>query len=298
MSEDHHKHSIENTSTGCLMLTMALNFIITITELIGGILSGSLSLMSDALHNFSDGFAIIVSYIAIRLNKRPRTKKFTFGLKRAEIIAAIFNASTLIIISFFLIKEAYQRFINPEPISGSLMIIVAGIGLAANVAGSLLLHRGSKESMNIRSVYLHLFGDAISSLTVILGGIFIKFFAIYWIDPLLTVLIAIYVLWGRMYIIRDAIRVVMMAAPSGISIDEIAKEIEKIDGVKNVHHVHIWEMNEKDIHFEAHVEVEDMMVSQTEAIGRSIQEMLKHKFNINHTTLQFEYNLCKSKELI
>ncbi len=163
-------------------------------------------------------------------------------------------------------KEAYIRFVSPEPVSGNLMMIIAGVGLAANVIGSLLLQRGSKGSMNIRPVYLHLFGDAVSSFAVIIGGVFIRFFNIYWLDPLLTVLIALYILWGSFRIVKDALEVVMMATPPGISIEEIGRELEKIESVKNIHHVHLWEMNEKDIHFEAHIDVEDMMVRKTESI--------------------------------
>ena len=294
-----HDHSIDNSTSGRrLFATMMLNFLITATEIIGGIWSGSLSLISDALHNFSDGIAIIISYIALRLNKLPRSAHYTFGLKRAEIIAAIINSSTLIIICFYLFREAYERFVHPHPITGALMIIVAFIGLAANIAGTLLLRKGSQNSINLRAVYLHLFSDAISSMAVILGGVAIYFYNVYWLDPLLTVFISLYILRQSYLIAREAVEVILMASPEGISPKEIERTIEAIPGVQNVHHIHLWRLDEHEIHFEAHVEIEDMQVSQTGAILNTIQQELKKNFGISHATIQFEQNQCKEKELV
>jgi len=281
-----------------LVVTMLLNFLITVVEVIGGLLSGSLSLLSDALHNFSDGIAIIISYIAIRLGKQPQTPKFTFGLKRAEILAAVINAGTLIVICFYLFKESYERFISPQQIEGGLMIGVAGIGLIANVIGTLLLKSGSRHNINIRSAYLHLLGDAISSMAVIIGGICIYFFQVYWVDPLLTILISLYILKKSVEIIKETIDVLMMGTPESISIKNIQKEIEDMPGIKNIHHVHIWGLNERVIHFEAHIDVEDMPVSQTAQLSNLIEEKLKKDHGISHTTLQFESDKCDSKKLV
>lgn len=294
-----HKHNInsEPKSTARLFITMVLNFTITIAEVIGGVMSGSLSLISDALHNFSDGIAIIIAYIAIRLGQRSKTKHYTFGLKRAEIVAAIINSATLIAISFYLIKEAYERFFQPQPIEGSLMVAVASIGLAANIIGTLLLRKGSRLNLNIRSAYLHLFSDAVSSIAVIIGGLFIYFYEIYWIDPVLTLIISLYVLKGSFDIVKDATQILMMATPKTISIEKIKKEIEAIPGVKNIHHVHIWMLNEQNIHFEAHVDVEDMKISETGALSQLIEEKLHHH-NINHITFQFECDACRTKTLV
>ena len=288
MSHNLSHNSAEDTSEKNLFITMALNFFITVAEVIGGIISGSLSLISDALHNFSDGFAIIITYVAMRLSKRPKTSKYTFGLKRAEIIAAIINASTLIIISFFLIKEAIDRFSNPTPIAGSLMLIVASLGLIANVAGTLLLKKGSANNLNIRAAYFHLLSDAVSSLAVIIGALFIILYKIYWIDPLLTVLISIYILKETYEIVKESVDILMMSNPEGIDLNAIKNIVEKIPGVINIHHIHLWKLNDNDTHFEAHIEVEDMAVSKTIEIQKQIEHKLHDKYEINHTTLQFE----------
>jgi cobalt-zinc-cadmium efflux system protein len=276
---------------------MLLNFLITIAEIIGGIFSGSLSLISDALHNFSDGIAIIITYIAMKLGKKPKTLKYTFGLKRAEILAAIINSSTLIVISFFLIKEAIDKIINPTPITGYLMLIVATIGLIANIAGTLLLKKGAKNSMNMRAAYLHLFSDAISSLAVIIGAIFIIYFQVYWIDPILTILISLYILKEAYSITKEAVEVLMMAAPEGIDANNIKSEVEAFKGVVNIHHLHLWKLNDNTIHFEAHIEVKDDLISNLMPLKEEIEELLEHKFGIEHTTIQFEIGDC-NQELI
>ena len=294
----NHSHNTNETSEKNLFITMALNFFITIAEIIGGFISGSLSLISDALHNFSDGIAIIITYIAMRLSKRPKTSKYTFGLKRAEILAAIINASTLIIISFFLIKEAIDRFYNPSPITGSLMLIVASLGLLANVAGTLLLKKGSEGNLNIRAAYFHLLSDAVSSLAVIIGALFIIFYKIYWIDPLLTVLISLYILKETYEIVKESVQILMMSNPEGIDLEVIKNIVEKIPGVINIHHIHLWKLNDNDTHFEAHIEVKDMFVSKTAEIQKQIEHELHERYEINHTTLQFECDKCEVKKLV
>ena len=294
----NHSHSTEVTSEKNMFITMALNFLITIAEVIGGFTSGSLSLISDALHNFSDGIAIIVTYIAMRLSKRPKTFKYTFGLKRAEIIAAIINSSTLIIISFFLIKEAIVRIYNPSPITGSLMLIVASLGLIANVYGTLLLKKGSAGNLNIRAAYFHLLSDAVSSFAVIIGALFIIFYKIYWIDTLLTILISIYILNETYEIVKEAIEIVMMSSPDGVDLNELKILVESVEGVKNVHHIHLWKLNDNDTHFEAHIEVDNISVRETTGIQKQIEHKLHDKYEINHTTLQFECGVCDEVELL
>ncbi len=292
-----HKHTHSSTGTR-LLITVLLNLIITVAEVIGGIISGSLALISDALHNFSDAISVSISYAAIRLKEREHSSKHTFGFKRAEILAAVINSSVLVIISIYLFYEAILRFQNPEPIKGVLMTVVASIGLVANIAGTLLLKRDAKTSMNIRSSYFHLLSDAVSSVAVIIGGLAITFWNMYWFDPLLTIFIAVYITRESFKILSDAIHVLMEGAPPDISIKEIQSEVEKLEKVENIHHVHIWTVGENDVHLEAHIDVADMMISKSNILGEQIEALLKIKFGINHITLQFECEQCEDVNLI
>lgn len=299
MSHNHnHSHNTENVSTARLLLTMTLNFIITVVEIIGGIVSGSLSLISDALHNFSDGIAIIISYIAIKAKEKPYSEKHTYGFKRSEILAAFINSAVLLVISVYLFYESIIRLIEPVEVAGKLMTIVATVGLAANVIGTLLLKKGAENNINIRSAYLHLLSDAVSSFAVILGGLAIYFFNIYWLDPILTFLISAYILKESYAITKSAVHVLMQGTPENISLDEIKREVEKFEDVIDIHHVHVWALGEHDIHIEAHVNVEDMYVSQSDILRSEIEKMLRDKFHITHATLQFECGTCKTSELI
>ncbi len=294
MSHNHTQGQEEVQSEKNLIATIFLNFLISFAEVIGGLFSGSLSLVSDALHNFSDGFAIIITFISLRLSKKPRTEKYTFGLKRAEILAAVINSSSLVIISFFLIKEAIERLFNPSPIEGSLMLVVASIGLVANFIGTLLLKKGSKDNLNMRAAYFHLLSDAVSSLAVIIGAVFIIYFRIFWLDPILTILISLYILKEAYGITKEAIEVLMMSSPVNIDIKEIQKAIESLPDVANLHHIHVWKLNDKQVHFEAHIEVRDKLISKLMPLKKEIEEILKHRFEVSHTTLQFEISQCEN----
>ncbi len=293
----HHDHDLTRTTTARMFITMGMNFIITIAEIIGGLLSGSLALISDAMHNLTDGIAIIISYIALRLRKVKHSSKHTFGLKRAEIFAAVINSTVLFIISLFLFYEAVQRFFTPEPIKGKMMVVVAAVGLVANVTGTLLLRKDSHKSINIKSAYLHLLIDALSSVTVIVGGLLITFFNIVWVDPILTILIGLYVFRESLAILKESSHILLEGAPPEVDLEAIKQEVEDVDDVLDIHHIHIWKIGEKDIHFEAHINTRDMMVSETGNILSQVEALLK-KYNITHVTLQFECNVCDNKNLI
>jgi len=282
-----------------LAIVVALNFLITLTEIVGGLMSGSLSLLSDALHNFSDGIAVIIAWIAIKLRTLPRSDHYTFGLKRAEVLAAVINAGALVAISIYLFVEAWNRYHNPEPIAGDIMTIVATVGLVANIIGTWLLHRGSKESMNLRAAYLHLFSDAISSIGVILGGLAIIFLDVYWIDPLLTVLIGLYVLKESMQILWRTLGIFMLAAPHELNMDEIRQLICEHESINDIHHIHLWAVAENDIHFEGHISVDDQLLSKASILRKQLEKLLHDRFNINHTTFQIETitDNCKTADL-
>ncbi|AWB10417.1 cobalt-zinc-cadmium efflux system protein [Thermodesulfobium acidiphilum] len=292
-----HVHEVSNVKTINLCLVILLNFGIAFFEIIGGILSGSVSLFSDAMHNFSDGLSVLISYIALKVQSKRNDKRRTFGYKRSVIISAFINSLVLIIISLFIFKEAYEKFLHPSNVNSSVIIFVAILAVFANSLGVFLLHKGSKEDMNIKSSYLHLLVDALSSIGVVVAGIIIFFFHINWVDPLIGSLISLYILKESFEILKNSTNILFEGVPNNIDVYKIVEELKGIEGVKDIHHVHVWCLNEKNINFEAHVNIEDVMVSQTKRTLLEIEEKLK-KFGINHVTIQFEHNFCNGVGVI
>ncbi len=294
---NHHHH--HNVSGKNLAISVVLNLSITIVQIIGGILSNSLSLLSDALHNLSDGIALWLALVAEKLSNKDANNLRTFGYKRAQIISAFINSFILLFICAYLFYEAYHRIINPEVVDGKLLVFVAIFGLLANLISVILLHKDKDENINIRSAYLHLLGDTLSSVAVIIGGIFIIYFDWYLIDPILTILIGLYIIRETYFVFWETINILMQTKPSNIDMNEIVKEINNFETIKNVHHIHLWNLDDKDIHFECHLDLnEDLKLSQIDIIRKEIEDMLHHKFEINHITIQVEFNCCNEKQLI
>ena len=284
---------------GRLVVVMLLNFLITAVEVVGGLYAGSLSLLSDALHNLSDGVAVVVSYVALRLSKKKSTELYTFGYKRAEILASLFNASVLLVIAVFLFKEAVYRLYYPVNVKGSLMIYVALVGLVANTLSVFLLHKGTKDSLNIRSVYLHLLTDALSSVAVVVGGVFIACYGVMWVDPVLTLGIGVYVLRESFGMVMESVGILMHRAPKDIDLSSVKMDIESINGVKNLHHVHLWQVSEDDIHFEGHIELTyDMRMSEVDKVRKEVENLLRERYSVNHPTLQFEHQSCDDNSMV
>jgi cobalt-zinc-cadmium efflux system protein len=282
-----------------LLLTFGLNVIITIAEVVGGILSNSLALLSDAVHNLGDTFAILLAYIASLIGRRGANERKTFGYKRIEILAALLNAVILIVIILFLFIEAYKRFYHPEPVKGLIMFWVSLIGLLANLFSVIILKKDSYNSLNIRAAYLHLLGDTFSSVAVIAGSILIYYFSIYWVDPLITVLIGLYILKETYKIVKQTVDILMQGTPPSIDLQNVVKDIEHQPEISNVHHVHAWKLDDRQIHFECHADLkEDLPLSKTDRIRSVIEETLLNKYGISHVTIQFEYNCCDEKEVI
>ena len=301
MGHEHHTHGHHHTdlSGKRLLYATILNFSITAVQIVGGFLANSLSLLSDALHNLGDASAILLAYIANKIGKKESTEAKTFGFKRIEILTALFNSIVLVTICIFLFVEAYERLINPEPIKGLLMFSVATFGLLANLAAIILLKKDKDKNINIKAAYLHLLGDTLSSVAVIIGGIFIYFYEIYWLDPLITVFIGVYIIKHTFGILKETIDILMQAAPKRINLKNIKADIEKINKISNIHHVHIWSLTDQQTYFESHIDLsEDIKISETKQISKEIEELLYHKYKINHITLQFEFNNCKDKNLI
>jgi len=296
----NHSHSHSTLSGKNLSLSIILNIIITIAQLIGGFISGSLALISDAVHNFSDVISLIISYIANLLsNNKKQTLQYTFGYKRAEIIAAFINASTLIIVAIILGIEAFKRFKNPQEIDSDLVIWLAILGIAVNGFSVLLLKKDAKNNLNMKSAYLHLLTDMLTSVAVLIGGLLMKYYHVYWVDATLTLIISIYLIYLSWNILITSLKILMLFAPEHIKIEDVVNEVLKVNGIKNIHHIHIWQLNDHDCHFEAHIEFkDDIKLSSFDLVCEQVEEILKTKFQIQHCNLQPEFKRDDIKELI
>ena len=298
-SHNHSHHNHENLQGRNLLISIFLNIVITAAQVVGGIISGSLALLSDALHNFSDVISLVVSYVANKLAKKKASIQKTFGYKRAEILAAFINASTLIIVAVLLIIEAIERFQNPQEIESGLVIWLSGIAIVGNGLSVLLLKKDSEANMNLKSAYLHLLTDMMASVAVLIGGLLMKFYNVFWVDSVLTFLIAIYLIWMGYDLLKTSTKVLMLFTPEDIPIDKIVSEINSLEGIKNTHHIHVWQLNEEEVHFEAHIDFEkDIQLSEFDDILHEIEEILFHKFEINHVNIQPEFGKCDDKDVI
>jgi cobalt-zinc-cadmium efflux system protein len=296
MSHNHAHHEVKGKN---LLFSIILNIVITVAQVIGGILSGSLALISDAIHNFSDVVSLIISYVANILSKKKASINQTFGFKRAEIIAAFVNSLSLVVIAIYLIYESIIRFMNPEIVKSDLVILISFISILANGFSVLLLKKDANYNLNMKSAYVHLFSDMMASIAVLVGGILIHFFKIYWIDSVLTFAIAIYLIYIGYDLLIESTKILMLFTPSTIDIKEIVREVHKISGVNKLHHIHVWYLNDHELHLEAHLDCsEDLKMSEFNILLDKIELVLLEKFNINHINIQPEYQKLDSKDFI
>ena len=279
------------------MITFVINLVITLTEVIGGLLSFSLSLISDSIHNLTDALSALIGYIAVHLSEKENTTKYTFGLKRAEILASFVNALFLIVVSLFMIAEAIRRIIHPEPLLTNIMLISAAVAFFGNTISVLLLKKPSKESLNAKSVYLHMFADSLASLLLIIAALVIKHTGMYVVDPILTILISLYIAHEGVEVLEDSTRILLEGSPEGIDVEKIKETLERLPDIKNIHHLHVWALKDGVYLAEMHAEIDDLEVSKTRSIKDKMLEILK-KFGITHLTVQFEVDFCDNKELI
>ena len=288
MSHNHH------TSRN-LAITVILNGIITIAQFVGGIISGSLALISDALHNLSDVISVILAYVAHRIGLKPQTLKSTFGYKRAEILAAFINAVTLIAISVYLMVEAAKRFMDPKEVDYLWMLGLGILGFLANGLSVIILHHNKEENLNIKAAYLHLIGDALTSVAVVAGAVFIWLFDVYWIDPLVTVLISVYIFVHTFKILKESVGILMQFAPTEIDQNKVISILQEIDQISSVHHIHLWQLSDHQIYFEAHLVLNsNFQVSDTQLITENAKRLLNSHFGITHTTFQYEFMTCEN----
>lgn len=295
---DHHHVDIEEISGARLLITLFLNLIIPVVQIIGGIFANSVALISDATHNFSDFMAVLISYIAYRIGKKGASVRNTFGYKRAEVMAALINVLILFGASVFIIYEALHRLYQPDVVSGMIVVWVAGIGVVGNGLSVLLLHRDSKHNLNIRSAFLHMLGDFLFSVMVVVIGLILLFKPWYWLDPLLSLLIVLFILKNCWTIFKEATAVLMNATPKGLNVNDLRDDMESIPGVRGVHYLHAWKLSSENIAFSCHVVVSEQSVSQTEKLAALIREMLFARYGIDHPTLQFETSPCGNGSML
>ena len=292
-----HTHDIDNhqetiSSYRRLEFTLAIVLVIMVAEVIGGILSDSLALLSDAGHMLVDALAIGLSLFAMTIARRPATATKTFGYHRVEILAALTNGTVLVLVSVYIFYEAYQRFVAPPAIKTPLMLTIAIIGLLANLAGVMLLNKSSQHSLNVKAAFWHIIGDTISSVGVIIAGIVILLTGWYIADTIAAFVIGVIILWGAGRIMGESVDILLEAVPKSIETASVIDIIKSIPGVNEAHDVHIWTITSNIYAMSAHLVIDDQTVSKSVDIVRAVRKELAQRFNISHTTLQLECESC------
>jgi cobalt-zinc-cadmium efflux system protein len=278
-----------------LIVAITANTSFLVFEIVFGILAGSLALLADAAHNFSDSFALVLSLVAVRMMARPATEAKTFGYHRMGIITAFINSMLIVFVCFYLFYEAVQRFIEPVEVKGATVIIVAGLGFAVNGVMALLLWRG-KEDLNLKSAFLHLFTDALVSLGVVVSGVVIILTGWNYIDPLITMVIGVFILASAFQILREAFHILMESVPRGVDYGSIVDDISTMPGVIDVHDLHIWEIGSRLYSLSAHIVVDDAMLSDFGELSRNLKDVLRERHKVVHTTLELEAEPCPPGE--
>ena len=292
----HHPKQSENrayTSTqNSMLIVLLVTSLVMIAEIFGGLLANSLALLSDAGHMLTDILALSLSILAMKFAQNPPTTSKTFGFHRLEILAALFNGIVLVFISFYIFYEAYQRLVHPEEIKGLFMLIVAAIGLLANGVGIVILRKSARRNLNVKSAFFHIVGDTISSAGVIVGGLVILSTGWYIIDSLLGIFIGLLILRGAYSLVKESVDIFLEAIPKDLDVKKMLSDLHKIDGVKDIHHLHVWTITSGIYAMSAHVLIKDLLVSKSEQILRQIETLLTNKYNMEHTTIQFESESC------
>jgi cobalt-zinc-cadmium efflux system protein len=299
---DHHDHDehthLDHGITRGFMIAIGLTAVTLIAELIGGFWTNSLALLSDAAHVFMDLFALILSMAAIHLAKFPASDTRTYGWHRAEILASLINGTTLLLIAFGILGEAWDRLLHPEAVKSKEMFIIASIGLIMNLIVAGRLHGHSHDDLNVRSAFLHVIGDAIASVGVIIGGIIMLYTGWFVLDAVISIVIVIIIGWGAIRILREAVHILLEGVPANIDINELVDKMRAVTGVNDIHHLHVWSICSHITALSAHIDLEpDYRLRQSEIIG-TLEQMLDHDYHIIHTTFQGECSNCITAPVI
>jgi cobalt-zinc-cadmium efflux system protein len=299
LSTHQHNHRHEEASWGKrLVVSMVMNLIIPAVQIYGGIISGSMALISDALHNLSDFISLVINYAALAIGRRGPTDQQTFGYKRAEIFATLVSVGLLYGTGFYIAIEAWHRFRAPQPIAGQLVIWIALLGFAGNIISALMLRSGSKVNSNMKSAFLHMLSDAATSLVVAILGVVWIFKPWFWLDPVFSWLIVGMILFSGWGLLKNSILILMNATPPGIDLHDIQKSLESLEGVKEIHDLHVWNPSAESIALAVHITVPDQMLGKVDELAERVRTVLAVKFKIDHPTLQFESNTCNDAKLL
>ncbi|MHA7882085.1 cation diffusion facilitator family transporter [Nitratireductor rhodophyticola] len=290
MPHDHgHTHIDPQSGDRRVSVAIWANGLLTVVQIVGGILAGSLALIADALHNFSDMASLVIAFAARKVARRPADKRMTFGYGRVEIVAALINYTTLILVGFYLIYEGGMRVIHPPEVQGWIVVILGSVALAVDTLTALLTYSMQKGSVNIRALFLHNLSDALASVAVIVGGSLIILYDMRWVDPAITIGIALYILYLAFTEIGGPIRTLMLGSPPEIDSDAVIDSMRNVGGVRDVHHVHLWQMQEHEAALDCHVVLTAKGWKRIESVKADIKERLKDRFGITHSSLEFEH---------
>ena len=275
-----------------LRISLVVTLVYIVLLVVAGVRAHSLALLSEAGHNLSDFFALLLSWGAVYLSGKSPNARKTFGYNRAGVLAAFINGTSLVLISFYIWYEAFRRLLNPVDVHAQLMIWVAAAGVIMNGGIALLLMRGHRD-INLRSAIVHEIGDTLSTAAVIAGGVAIALTRQRWIDPALSIGIGVMILWSSIGIIRESLNILLEGTPSGMELERIETAIRAVPGVNDVHDLHVWSIGSDTHSLSCHVSIADMRASESETLLRQIRDQLGSRFHIHHTTIQFEYAVCE-----
>jgi cobalt-zinc-cadmium efflux system protein len=292
-----HLREVARQTTTRLTWSLGITLAFVIFEAAAGYLANSLALMTDAAHNLTDVIALGLSWFAIRITAQPANAQKTYGYHRAGILVALLNSTTLILISLGIFYEAYKRFQSPPEVQSNILIFVGLIALAVNLVTALLVHRGSESDLNLRSAFVHLMGDVLSTIGAVIAGILIYFTGANWLDPFVSVLIGLLILYNAWGILRDAVDILLESTPRDVDMKKMVADITQLDGVLGVHDLHVWSITQNLRTMSAHILTEDISVSAGAGIQNRINELVYHRYNIAHATLQLECVDCDPKSL-
>jgi len=299
MSDHPHVHfgNLASQTTKRLALSLGLTAAFVVIETIAGVFGNSLALLTDAAHNFTDVIALGLSWYAVKLATQPAHAGKTFGYHRVGILVALVNSTTLILIALGIFYEAWKRFLSPPQVDSAILIGVGALAFFINLGTAWLVKSGSEHDLNLRSTFLHLMGDVMSTLGAVIAGIIIAFTNWNWLDPFVSVLIGAFILWSAWSILRQSIHILLESTPESIDMDSMVSALLKVDGVRGVHDLHVWSINESLRALSAHIVIDDISISAGASIQQDLNKILAHEYNIRHATLQLECEGCNGNIL-